>query len=333
MVQQHLGIWMVNPYLYAPAFRAAFVAINMTGGLAAPLFVTLAGVSAELGANKSTASPKMLFRGAILILLGFLLNLMTPSWFSLGSFYVLHLLGVWLLLVPLVLRMSNRMLLTLGLGLLAGGIIGQSWLETPPSLNNEMMRDKSKAGGALRLALWEGHFPVFPWLALAVGGAWAGRAIKAGRAAPLLVGTGVCLGVALVLRCLVVVAPTIARELPFRAVSRLGPTFYPLTTVYALSLFSLCLAVLAAFLWFERRGLISSTSWLIPLGQTSLSLLVFHVVFFREGLLALGLRKTIDPALALAVISTFLVAWVYLARRWRRIGYRFGLEWLVRRAG
>lgn len=333
MVQQHLGIWMVNPYLYAPPFRAAFVIINMTGGLAAPLFVTLAGVSAELGASRNTSFPKMLFRGVILILLGFLLNLMTPSWFSPGSFYVLHLLGVWLLLVPLVLRMSKRVLLMLGLGLLAGGIIGQSWLETPPSLNNEMMRDMSKAGGALRLALWEGHFPLFPWLALAVGGAWAGRAIKAGRAGLLLVCAGVCLGVALVLRCLVLVAPTIARELPFRAACRLGPTFYPLTTVYALSLFSLCLAVLAAFLWFERRGLITSKSWLTPLGQTSLSLLVFHVVFFREGLLALGLRKTIDPVLAIAVIITFLAAWIYLARRWRRIGYRFGLEWLVRRAG
>src|SRR5690606_18661758 len=150
--------------------------------------------------------------------------------------------------------------------------------------------------------------------------AWAGRAIKAGRAGLLLVCTGVGLGVALVLRCFVLVAPTIARELPFRAACRLGPTFYPLTTVYALSLFSLCLAVLVAFLWFGRRVLFTSKSWFSPLGQTSLSLLVFHVVFFREGLLALGLRKTIDPVLAIAVIFTFLVAWIYLARRWRRIG-------------
>src|SRR5690606_7627056 len=127
---------------------------------------------------------------------------------------------------------------------------------------------------------------------------------------------GACLGVATVLRCFVIVAPVAARELPFRAACRLGSTFYPLTTVYALGLFSLCLAALVAFLWLEQWGFITSKSWLILLGQTSLILLLFHVIFVREGLLALGLRKTVDPALAIAVIFSFLVAWSYLARRW-----------------
>lgn len=333
MVQQHLGIWMVNPHLYARPLRAVFVAVNMMGGAAAPLFITLAGVSAVLSAEKRMPGLEMFLRGAILMMIGYGLNVMTPSWFSLGSFYVLHLLGVWLLLVPLVVRMKTHMLGLLILIILVAGVLGQTWLETPRSLSNDMMRDTSKAGGALRLALWEGQFPVFPWLALAVAGAWAGRAALAGRLAPLFISAGVCLGLAAVLRCLVIVIPSASDELPYRALCRVGATFYPMSTVYALSLFSLCVGLLASFLWLERKGMLTAKSFLVPLGQTSLSLLVFHVVFFREGLIALDWRRGMALWLATVVIVAFIGLWTYLARSWGRCEYKYGLEWLLRRAG
>ncbi len=180
MVQQHLGIWMVNPYSYGTTLRTIFAGINMTGGAAAPLFITLAGVGSALGERGGKPRVTTL-RGALLVVYGVLLNLMVPSWFSLWSFYVLHLLGVWLIVAPAILRLRGASIPLLATLVLAGAVLGQSLAETPQTLTNELMRSTARPGGAFRLALLESQFPIFPWLALAIGGVWAGRAVAAGR--------------------------------------------------------------------------------------------------------------------------------------------------------
>lgn len=330
MVQQHLGVWMVNPHAYGSTLRTIFAGINMTGGAAAPLFITLAGTAAAL-AERGNRPPATYLRGVMLLLLGFLLNLMVPSWFGTWSFYVLHLLGVWLLVAPGVLRLNTLALPHLAAGVLLITVLGQTFADTPLAFTNEMMRTSRQPGGPLRLALLESQFPIFPWLALAIGGAWAGRALNAGRSQHLLVGAAICASLAALLRSLVFVIPRATSELPWRAICRTGRTFFPMSTVYALSLFALCLLLLWFFTYLETKSELKADSWLVPLGRSSLTLLIVHIVLFREGLTFLDARQRLHPALAVMLIITFLATWVWMARLWSRVDYRYGFEWLLRR--
>jgi hypothetical protein len=61
--------------------------------------------------------------------------------------------------------------------------------------------------------------------------------------------------------------------------------------------------------------------------------LFLHVVLFREGAERLGLARSLGvwPAAALILGVLLLLGWG--AARWARADYRFGLEWLLRRAG
>ncbi len=321
---------MVNPYAYGPTLRTICAGINLTGGAAAPLFITLAGVGSALGERGGKPQTTIL-RGALLILYGLLLNLMVPSWFSIWSFYVLHLLGVWLIVAPGVLRLRGVSVLLLATLVLGGAVLGQSLAETPQMLTNELMRSTERPGGGLRLALLESQFPIFPWLALAIGGVWAGRTVAAGRLRSLFVAAGLCGVLAGLLRGLVLVIPGAASNLPWRAVCRTGRSFFPMSTVYALSLFALCMLLLGVFVYLERKTELKPDSWLIPLGRSSLSLLIVHVVLFREGLIAAELRRNVHPTIAIMVIIAFLVGWTFLARAWGRVGYKYGAEWLLRR--
>jgi len=328
MVQQHLGVWLVDRARYAGQLRAGLMYINLAGGIAAPLFITLAGVGVALGEQRKAEGRELWLRGVQLIMLGLGLNLMVPSWFSAGSFYVLHLLGVWLIVAPWLARLRTIALLMVCFALLAGAVLGQSWLQTPVHLSNEMMRDTTKEGGWLRLALLEGQFPVFPWLALSCGGLWAGRVIAARKIKQLWIGAALCGGLAGLVRSLAWIDPQAPYHLPGRALCR--TSFFPLSSLFALGLFSICLGLLALFVWADAQGKLKVTG-LVALGRTSLSLLVFHIVVFRQGSTALGLFGTMTPSLALLIIVVFLTLWVMLARSWGRIGYRWSLEWWLRR--
>jgi hypothetical protein len=330
MVQQHLGVWLVNSYRYAAQLRAGFVYVNMAGGLAAPLFIVLSGVSSELASQRAGAAAVSRRRGALLVGFGFVLNLLVPSWFSWASFYVLHLLGVWLMLAPSLRHLKSVQLWGLALLALVLGVLGQTWLSTPVKLTNAMMRDWERPWGPLRLLAFEGQFPIFPGIALALGGAAAGRLVAKCDVRALWVGAAACAVCAAALRGLVLVVDDAATALPWRALCR--TSFFPLSSLFALLLFALCMLLLAITVTVERAQRVGWFKWLVPLGRTSLSLLFVHVVCFREGLTATGFMGTQSPLVALSVIVLFLSAWYQLSRRWARVGYRYGLEWWLRRA-
>jgi hypothetical protein len=329
MVQQHLGIWLVNSARYAAQLRAGFMYVNMAGGLAAPLFIVLAGVGSELAGQREGSAVVSRKRGALLLAFGFLLNLLVPSWFSWASFYVLHLLGVWLVLAPSLRRCKSVQLVGLAWSVLALAVLGQTWLSTPIKLTNAMMRDWERPWGPARLLAFEGQFPVFPWLALALGGAWAGRLVVKRDVKGLWWGAAMCAVCAIALRCLVLIVDDAAHTLPWRALCR--TSFFPLSSLFALMLFALCLLLLALTIAAGGAGRLAWFKWLVPFGRTSLSLLFVHVVCFREGLTALHGKGTQSPWVALSVIVLFLAFWYQLSRRWARVDYRYGLEWWLRR--
>lgn len=331
MVQQHLGAWLLDFRENFSTLRTGWVVLNATGGAAAPLFITLSGVGVALGPIGAVSDRQLRLRGLGLLIFGLLLNLLTPGWFSPWSFYVLHLLGCFLLLAPLARRLSDLALLVAAGAVLACGAAGQAWLETPLRLKPEAMGSIELAGGPLRLALFEGQFPLFPWLSLALGGLWAGRRIIRGELFPLLVAGAMSGGAAGGLRALTAFDRDLVLKTPFRSVFRF--TFYPPTSVFILALFGICLGLLVSFLWLEQRKMLTHRSLLVPLGQSSLSLLFVHVVLFREWGGRWGLRQSLDPLPTLAAIALTLAIWTVLAQKWRGSGYRFGLEWCLRRIG
>jgi uncharacterized membrane protein len=337
MVEQHLGVWLWNTGGNSLDAMAAthplMLGFNALGGLAAPLFITLAGVGAALiGTRRPDRSPLIpCRRGAVIMALGYALNLLTPGWFSPGSWYVLHLIGFALILSPLLVRMPPQALLGLSMVILTATVAVQTGLNTPAELSNVRMRAMHLDGGIGRLALAEGQFPLLPWMALFATGIQAGRWWRANARHKILALAAACLctgaGCALVGCALPDIShtPLLARALTLTP--RIYPAYPPLILLLlGASLLVFLIATLPAI-----QSHLQSAHPLVCVGRTSLTILVLHILIFREGSQRTHLFHTFSTPETLIVIAAFIVLTCYLTRRWRRSGFRFSLEWLLRK--
>lgn len=343
MIEQHVGIWLWDQ----PRLRFAELvkqyplhfAFNALGGGAAPLFVTLAGVGSALfvAANRPRTDSTLVRRGVTLMGFGLALNLLTPSWFSWGSWFVLHMMGFAMALAPVWRKMSTRTLLTLCIVVLAATVGVQEWLETPLKLDNARMRDVTMPGGPFRLALAESQFPILPWLTFYLAGFASGRWIsdrEPGHVAKL----GGAFALAGALGLLVVQLGLVNGSVAIRAL-RLAVPFFPASPTTVCLLLGGVLLLIAAVFWIENRRSISANNPLVTLGRTSLTLLILHVWLFRElsrrvfisAERPTGLWHGLEASTALAVIFAFVIVATIASRYWQRVGYRFGAEWLLRR--
>ncbi|MDC0668578.1 DUF418 domain-containing transporter [Nannocystis radixulma] len=332
MMEQHMAVWLwraepgVSPIAQAPVLMA----LNGLGGLAAPTFITLAGAGTTLLARARPTGLDVILvrRGLIVMGFGWLLNLLTPSWFSAGSWFVLHLMGLGMATAPLWRRLSDRALLIGQALLLLAAPLVQHWLQTPELLVNDRMRRLDLTGGPLRLAFAEGQFPIVPWLGLFLGGIVVGRWLQQGRTAPILRMAAVLLvtGVAL--------AAVALRTGPHAGVwdrlFQIRLSFYPATPAIVLLLQSGTLLLLLGALALEKRGQIGERGWLVALGRASLTLLLVHVVVFRELTRPLGAWQAFSAEIALAIVGVWVIVCALAARLWQRVGYRYGAEWLLR---
>ncbi len=333
MIEQHVGIWMwrgpaPGETLWDHPFLVVF---NALGGGAAPLFVSLAGVGSALfvAGNRPRTDITLVRRGIVLMLFGVALNFMSPSWFSWGSWFVLHMMGFAMALGPIWRRLPSWGLLACCGAVLVATVLVRLWLDTPIPLTNQRMRDTSLPGGALRLALAESQFPILPWLTFYLAGFVAGRWLhvrRYGRVALLglaffvLGGTGHLLLRAGVLR----------GAFAHRAFEmHLG--FFPASVAIVGLLLGGALVVIAGVSALERNRPLRSNNPMVTLGRISLTLLMIHVPLFRDISRPLGLWRGLDAELALAVVFGFFALALLAAVAWKRIDYRYGAEWLLRR--
>ncbi len=333
MIEQHMGVWLwagrrlgVSVIEYWP-----LVAFNALGGGAAPMFITLAGVGTSLMLVKRDGpgtDALLVRRGLVLIGFGLLLNLITPSWFSWGSFFVLHLMGFAMALAPLWRRLSDRTLIVVAVLVAVAAIALQMALDTPMRLTNERMRDVSLPGGALRLALAESQFPIFPWLAPYLLGTVAGRWIHARRFAAIakLGAASVAVGGIGVL-----LARTMPKSEIVRRAFGLQLGFFPASIAIVALLVGAVLIVIALVARRDDARPLSGRNPLVALGRISLTLLLVHVPLFREATRPIGWWQALGAGQALLTIAIFVVVCVVIARVWERFGYRFGAEWLLRK--
>src|SRR5688572_27488468 len=104
MIEQHVGIWVWHGPARGETVwdHPILLGFNALGGGAAPLFVTLAGLGSALfvATDRPRTDITLVRRGLVLMLFGLALNFMSPSWFSWGSWFVLHMMGFAMALGP-----------------------------------------------------------------------------------------------------------------------------------------------------------------------------------------------------------------------------------------
>ena len=336
MLQQHLGVWLWNAAFSNMAQMISehpvFMAFNGAGGFAAPIFITLSGTGAFLFLKKNEKSNIIFIkRGILLILSGYLLNVLTPSWFSPGSWYVLHLIGFALICTPLLRKMSAPVLILMIFAVLAVSIGLQIYLDTPLRMGNQRMSNYKMSGGVFRLIFAEGHFPVFPWLAYFISGMLsAGWLYENKRKRIIYYSMTLCI-ISFLLHAFTMTGMHGAVNGPYMRIFRFNPNFYPSQLPISFMLIGLSSA--AVFLSFYldsiKSGIVMNT--LVSLGRSSLSILFVHVVLFKEISLRLNFYRKLPETEGIALVILIIFIIMVLSRLWQRVDYRYGLEWLLRR--
>jgi uncharacterized membrane protein len=341
MIEQHLGVWLWRGLRPGESMSHDYLGLmifNALGGGAAPAFVTLAGIGSSLLASARTARGQnpdktLVWRGIAVLGFGYLLSFLTPSWFSWRSWFVLHLMGLGMLLTPLLRRLPTSALIGLALVVLGATGFVQVALDVPLGLDNDYMSGRSRhspqSWTALRIMVAEGQFPIFPWFAFYLAGLACGRWIASGkleRIWMLAVGLIPFACVGLLLR---LTHPT-AAGVAGRSSALTIPFFPASPTLVSLLLVIVLLGIWAMMAWDRRRPL-RDDNLLVTLGRASLSLLILHVWLFREATRPIGVWQALEIWPAFAVLVGFLLFAVVASRLWQRVDYRFGAEWLLRK--
>jgi len=346
MMEQHLGVWLWRgpdagtsildyPLLFG---------INILGGGAAPAFLMLAGVGATLFLSRSAELPAhsarrvLAARGVLILVFGYLLSVLTPSWFTLQSWYVLHLIGSAQIVTALLGGRRGLLAVSCLLVLVATPWV-QGLLATPSHLSNLRMAGADPTiigggtlpGGHLRLALAEGQFPVLPWFAMFGWGAICGAMVVREAAPRWLAMWG---GLFAFVGGSMIASYHVFRwsfALSHPRIFKLNIPFFPCTPAFILLMGGVLTLLMAILLRRERGAGLPGVTALCSLGRCSLSVLIIHVVVFRELTRPLGLWQACGVSTASAILIGTLLASLWLAMRWHRVQFRYGAEWMLRR--
>lgn len=328
MIQQHVLFWLSSNI----STSALVLGLGGLGGLAAPIFITLAGVGSSLGTHRHADSDRIMpIRGLMILGFGYVLNFLAPHWFTLGAWYVLHLIGIAVMLSPLLQRISSPYLLTLTAIVIVATAVLQTYLGTPFRLFNQQMSDPVNVYGFLRHIFAEGFFPIFPWLAYFIAGMVSGRWLSQKEKTKIGYLAAVLFGLFLILALLDAAAPPFTQNPYLIRFFTVIPTFYPSLTPIILLLISLSLFFLLGFTALEEKTKLRSVKFLSCLGQCSMTLLIVHVAVIRGAAHHFHFWQTFPVAEAVLLTLITLLAFTLIACQWRKVGYRYGTEWLLRK--
>ena len=335
MIQQHMLAWLWDspkiPFGKLLREYPLSMGLNLLGNLAAPLFVTLAGMGACLFLDRAEARTRTLvMRGACIVLLGFALNLLAPFWFGPCTWYVLHLIGLCLMLSPALSRIPSPALAALALLLFAATPIAQTLLGTPIYLPETRLNDASLSGGIARLALAEGHFPVLPWMAFFILGMIAHRFARTRERGRVFVAAAGLVAAGIALALLYRRGHAFATYGPLYRAFVFAPYFFPPHLPLMLMLSGAALACTTGAASLSTGGNGAAVRALARFGRAPLSLLFFHTLIFNTLVHLLGLYRIFSNYTSWLIISGFLLASAAALVPWSRRGYARGLERLER---
>lgn len=336
MVQQHAGFWFWNnkgPMAASMGEYPLMVIINGLGGLAAPLFILLAGTGAAFFAAAGAKPAAFIKRGLIIIIFGYILNFLTPSWFSPASWYVLHLIGTGLIFTPLFLKVPEKVLFIAAGIIVAATPLLLAIFNLPRYFSNEMMASFSGIGDIFSHAVMSGNFPVFPWMALFISGIAAGKWIVEENYRKIIKAAAFTAAFALILAVIKFSNISFVNSSWGVKMFVINLYMYPAYPVQFLFLSFLALVSLYTILMIDKKYGFSSGNIVALTGRMSLTVFMLHIIIIRNFMVHSGYWKSFDAmeasALQIAVLL-FIFAAVML---WRKADFRYSFEWLLRKAG
>jgi len=244
------------------------------GTFAAPLFVTLAGMMVFIGKhNKGRGFLYFLKRGAFVLALGALVDIMIWQCYPFASVDVLYLIGLALPLTYLFSLMPNRIrwisiVAVVGIAPFLQHRLGYADVPTFIRLH-EKLPYKTHFSAIWKHWIIDGWFPLIPWIAFA----WLGLQFESLRhlaTTRLRTTLGIGLGVLAVGVGLWILAPG-----PHLVREGYSELFYPLLP----SFFILSVGLMITLFWVFQRfelGMISKA--LSVFGRSSLLVYVLHLV-------------------------------------------------------
>lgn len=329
MIQQHVLYWLCTD---TKSSKPVLV-LSAMGGLAAPIFVTLAGVGSSLAVQRlSCLGLCMPLRGIIIIGFGYLLNFLAPHWFSLGAWYVLHLIGFAVMLSPLLQRISSPYVLGLMFAVIIMTAVLQTYFNTPFQLYNHQMGNPSNLWVFFKHVLVEGFFPIFPWMAYFMAGIVSGRWLNYKKEKKIGYLAVILFGIFIGLMFCNFMNPAFKKSEFLIRVFTLIPSFYPSLVPIILLLMSLSLFFLYGIIFIEAKISQRNLRFLSDLGRSSMTLLIVHVAVIRGAAHYLGFWKIFSVIESIFLTGSVLIVFTAISHQWRTFNFRFGAEWLLRKA-
>lgn len=335
MVVQHIGIWMWKmPWSKVMAdFKghSIYITLNTLSGLSAPIFLFSAGAGAFLLMEKYTDNRKIIKRGLIILLLGYIHNLTITYWFNYGSWYVLHLIGFSFLLAPLLRKLKKKTVVLIAIGILLLTYLIQTGLETPLLLTNKKMSNMSLNFAILRLAFVEGHFPILPWISFFLIGFLSISVFSDEDKAISIVLIGISLLlVGAILIGLGVAFPSLKESMLSVRLFYIKPRFYPMLLPMLLFLLGLVLISMQIIKIGCSRLKVSENNPIVLIGRFSLTIFFTHV-YVKFFLYHYKLNQTFSKPVTMLSITAFLLFFTALSYWAKHTNYKYTLEGLLRK--
>jgi uncharacterized membrane protein len=334
MIQQHLLSWLWEKkwISYAITFHEhpVMLTINFMGNFAAPLFLILAGTGAAMLGNKPGISKsEFIKRGTFILLCGYALNYFSPHWFRPGSWYVLHTIGISIIISPLLMRLKTVYLIIISLFIIIIPGFIQTWLNTPLMTGDSFMNDLSRSGGILRLAFAEGHFPVFPWSAFFISGIICHRWISENKRNYILFSSVTAFTAGFMLKGFYNYGYFFATGGKLFRVFVFTPYIYPAHPSFMFILLGTALIFFYMFTSIKHES--APVRITAVIGRLSLTWFFLHIILFNEILRFCGIHRNIYAAGTLLIIAAFLLIISLLSMKWKKTEYKYSLEWFMRR--
>lgn len=335
MVQQHLISWLWEKkwISYSLTFpqHPVMLSLNFLGNFSAAMFLLAAGAGSAILFEKGGSWNEYFKRGFFIFLCGYLLNITSPHWFRPGSWYILHTMGICIMLSPVFNKFRISVLLLLSVLIIIIPVFFQTWLGTPLMLGNNFMNDTGRSWNIFRLALAEGHFPLFPWTALFITGIISCRWIKSDRYDKILVAAFLLIISGIILLSLNNYGYYFATGGNFFRMFIYLPYIYPPLPPLVLIISGVSVITLYLLIVLANNSIEKILKPAASAGRLSFTWFFIHILIFNELMIMLGLKKKFSAAVTLGVVFMTISVMIGLSIAWERRGLKYGVEWFMRK--
>jgi uncharacterized protein len=327
MLEVHLGYW------WAEGLPEGDLLVGMgtaLGGMAAPLFFTIAGAGLGISHRNGPEAfgARNLRRGAALLAAGLVFTMVEMAVYGPWGWGVLQCLGVSMIICTLAMRAGAASRAMAGIAVMAAAPLLRLFAGIPDVLYSDSMMGVSSASGYLSSAILCGFFPLVPWTGFMLIGTAVGESFFAG--APPASGRACYAGrtawpqSSLAALLILAGAAGAAGGMPLE--------FFPPSLPFCLLACGLSIAALAVIGMLPGRPPhAEGPAPLASMGRLSLTIFVAHHLIGYNAFSAAGLLHAFGTAQALVMVLFSWTLAAAIAVLWSGMNYKYSLEWFLGR--